>query len=64
MLVPRCGAPLIWVPTTNTIRSGRTAWTLGRIMSTDRSRALASTLLGDSGRGGASGGIGYSCVTE
>jgi hypothetical protein len=46
-LVPRCGAPLIWVPTTNSIRAGRVERTRGRRMSIERSSALASTLFGE-----------------
>lgn len=46
--VPRCGAPLTWVPTTNSMRAGRLAMTRGLSRSIDRRSALASTLLGES----------------
>ncbi|MCP2271028.1 hypothetical protein LV75_003540 [Actinokineospora diospyrosa] len=45
--VPRCGAPLICVPTTNSIRFGRAARTRGRSRSTERSSAFARMLFGE-----------------
>ncbi|MEV4170646.1 hypothetical protein [Nonomuraea sp. NPDC049709] len=44
--VPRCAAPLIWVPTQKATRSGLVACSRGRTMSTARSIALARTLFG------------------